>query len=110
MGVRVVHEHLTSAPPDSDYVHVRTCPDPNDDTITLATIQRITEMLAQSERSKPAQRVKTLVEEQPMSPDTAVVLAKCYAERKQIPVVYAETDDTQAEDTQTDNTRADESH
>jgi hypothetical protein len=42
-----------------------------------------------------ATRVRTLIERQPMSPDAALELATSYAERKQIPVVYADatTDD-----------------
>ena len=34
--------------------------------------------------------MRTLVERQPMSPDAALELATSYAERKQIPVVYAD--------------------
>ena len=89
MGVRVVHRQIDS-PEDCDYVHVRTDADPNDDTVTLATIKRITEKAVDAEKS-PTTRVKTLVKGQPMSPDSAVGLAKRYAERKHIPVVYAES-------------------
>jgi hypothetical protein len=90
MGVRVVHQQIDS-PEDRDYVHVSTSVDPNDDTVTLATIKRITARLVDHESASPATHVKTLVEDQPMSPDSALGLATRYAERKHIDVVYAET-------------------
>jgi hypothetical protein len=37
-----------------------------------------------------AKRIKTLIMRAPMTVDEALRLATCYAERKQIPVVYAE--------------------
>ncbi len=77
---------------DGDYVHVSTTVDPNDDTVTLATIQRITEKLAKSKERVSRVHVKTLVMEKPMAPNEAVGLATRYAERKGIPVVYAEMD------------------
>jgi len=92
MGVRIVHKQ-TDSPEDRDYVHVRTSVDPSDDTVTLATIKRITERVVDQASKSPSQRVKTLVQKQPMSSGSAVGLAKRYAERKHIPVVYAETED-----------------
>lgn len=91
MSVRVVKDGGKTAD-DRDYVRVSTCPDPNDDTVTLATIQRIVERLNLERETAPKLHVKTLIMEQPMSPDAALGLATCYAERKQIPVIYAETD------------------
>jgi hypothetical protein len=91
MEVRVIHQDPTGAVPDSDYVRVSTCSDPNDDTVTLATIQRVVDRTGPEEPQKPKQRVKTLVLERPMSVDEAVGLATCYAERKKIPIVYAKT-------------------
>ena len=72
--------------PEKDYLRVHTCADPDDDTITLATIERITDKTVRSARTTT--RVRTLVERHPMSPDAAIELATSYAERKQIPVVY----------------------
>lgn len=105
MSVRIVHQQVDS-PQDRDYVHVRTSVDPKDDTVTLATIKRITERLVAEESKSPTTRVKTLVEDQPMSPDSAVGLAKRYAERKHIAVVYAETE----EQTDDEKTAADDGH
>jgi hypothetical protein len=93
MGVRVIHEQPVENDLNRDYLHVRTIPHPDDNTMTLATIERITEKLRASQPSEPTVRVKTLVQEQPMTPDTAVGLARRYAERKHIPVIYAETDE-----------------
>jgi hypothetical protein len=91
MSVRIVHEHPIDVHADRDYVHVQTCTDPNDDTVTLVTIQRVTEKLVAAPSSESTARVKTLVHHARMSPDIAVGLAKCYAERKHIPVIYTET-------------------
>lgn len=91
MSVRIVHEQPVDAHADEDYVHVQTCTDPNDDTVTLVTIKRVTEKRIAAAPDSPTTRVKTLIRGQRMSPDSALGLAKCYAERKHIPVVYAET-------------------
>lgn len=81
MVVRVVRQDGTEQCRDSDYVRVSASADPNDDTVTLATIERVVE-------KKPSSYVKTLVLERPMSIVEAVGLATCYAKRKKIPVVY----------------------
>ena len=90
MGVRIVHEQPLGSPTSGDYVHVRTFTDPADDTVTLATIQRVVEKPAPAVRNGPKANVKYLLRRQPMSPDSALGFATCYAERKQIPVVFAE--------------------
>jgi hypothetical protein len=92
MTVRIVH--LEDAPPSAehDFVRVSTCPDPNDDTVTLATIQRVVDKTDEEiPAAEPKRYVKTLVLEHPMSVDAAIGFAACYAERKKIPVIYAET-------------------
>jgi hypothetical protein len=87
MNVRVIPDSDSKNYPGSDYVRVSTCNDPLDDTVTLATIERV---VARKRRraSTPPTLIRTLVQQQPMSPDAAVGLATCYAERKNIPVVY----------------------
>jgi hypothetical protein len=89
MTVRVVSQDSAQACPATDFVRVSTCSDPNDDTVTLATIQRVVEKV---DTDKPGSKwyVKTLISECPMSPDAAVGFATCYAERKKIPVVCTE--------------------
>jgi hypothetical protein len=67
---------------------VHTYADPGDDTVTLATIERVIDKA--KEGTSAAKRIKTLLERQPMSVDAALVLATSYAERKQIPVVYTD--------------------
>ena len=90
MGIRVM---VTEQPcHDSDYLCVSTCSDPNDDTVTLATIQRVVEKIDDEQHRKPKRNVKTLVMEAPMSPDAALGFATRYAERKQIPVIYTKKD------------------
>ena len=83
MEVRIVRHEQVQRCPEGDYVRVCTSGDPNDDTVTLATIQRVVD-------KSPKQYVKTLVMERPMSPDAALGFATCYAERKRISVVYTE--------------------
>jgi hypothetical protein len=91
MEVRVVCAPPSSNCRETDYVHVHTCADPNDDTVTLATIERVVEK-PQSAALRLVRRVKTLIIRQPMSQDEALGLATSYAERKKIPVVYAVRD------------------
>jgi hypothetical protein len=89
MPVRIVVENQAREELGGDYVRVSTCSDPLDDTVTLATIERY---VSKQQLDQAANRVhiKTLVQQLPMSTDEALGLARCYAERKNIPVVYAE--------------------
>lgn len=87
MSVKIVAENSSPEQPGSDYLRVTTCNDPTDDTVTLATIQRFVEKQRINNSSSPVM-VKTLVMRHPMSTDDALGLATCYAERKNIPVVY----------------------
>jgi hypothetical protein len=92
MEVRVVSAQPAQSSRETDYVRVHTCSDPFDETITLATIERVVERqnLAPARQPHKAKRVKTLLARRPMSPDQALVLATSYAEHKNIPVVYAD--------------------
>lgn len=99
MEVRVLNALAAVGCPEKDYIRVHTCSDPEDDTLTLATIERVTDKTV--ETASTTTRVRTLVERQPMSPDAALELATSYAERKQIPVVYADATTTDDRHTQT---------
>jgi hypothetical protein len=92
MEVRVVKALPSASCPESDYVCVHTCSDPGDDTVTLATIERIVDktIVVDDQPTALTKRVKTLIMRQPMPPDVALDLATSYAERKKIPVVYAD--------------------
>ena len=87
--VRVVCALPPSGYPETDYVRVHTCADPLDDTVTLATIERVVDRTIEDE-SKPRKHIKTLIMRKPMSQDEALGLARRYAAAKKIPVVYAE--------------------
>ena len=87
MGVRIVADDSLDDRTTTDFVRVRTYSAPEDDTVTLATIQRFVE-----KTNGEAWKIRTLVEEQPMTPDQALGLATCYAERKNIPVVVSDVD------------------
>ena len=89
MAVRIVPQVESRNHPESDYVRVSTCNDPLDDTVTLATIQRFVEKQRRNGATKGV-HVKTLIQKQPMSTDEALGFATCYAERKNIPVVYTD--------------------
>jgi hypothetical protein len=85
MEVRVLTAAPSSGYPEQDYICVHTDTDPLDDTLVLATIERVTD------RTKgKRKRVRTLITRQRMSVDAAIDLATSYAEWKQVPVVYAE--------------------
>jgi hypothetical protein len=94
MEVRVVHTLPTCHRAETDYVRVHTCTAPDDDTVTLATIERVVEKAnpKRDEGDTLVKRVKTLITRQPMTPDEALELATSYAERKHIEIVYADTD------------------
>jgi hypothetical protein len=86
MEVRVLPATPSSGCPEQDYICVHTDTDPLDDTVVLATIERVTD------RSKgKVKRVKTLLARVRMSVDAALGLATSYAQWKQVPVVYADS-------------------
>jgi hypothetical protein len=86
MEVRVLAALPPSGCPEQDYIRVHTDTDPLDDTVVLATIERVTD------RTKGAvKRVKTLIARHRMSADAALDLATSYAEWKQVPVVYTDS-------------------
>ena len=76
--------------PESDYLQVRTFRSPDDDTVTLATIQRFVDSGGDVDATGTTWRVRTLVLGQPMSQNEAMAFARRYAERKQIPLVVAD--------------------
>jgi hypothetical protein len=87
MTVQVVKDAASSAAASIDFVRVETYTAPDDDTVTLATIERIVDKNAGRVPCEPAWRIKRLVHERPMSAEQAVGFARLYAERKGIPVV-----------------------
>jgi hypothetical protein len=91
MDVRVICALPPWNRPENDYVRVLTRPVPDDETVVLATIERIVDKDSRepAERSELTKRVKTLISRR-MTPNEALVLATSYAERKKIPVVYAD--------------------
>lgn len=92
MGIQVVKNDGQLPVHAHDYVSVRVQPDPHDQTITLATIERVVERRVVRRPDDSPWYVRTIVCDQPMSPDAAIVFATCYAARKHIPVVYADTE------------------
>lgn len=88
MTVKVLGMESQTAEKSREYVAVRTCRDPLDETITLATIQRVVERTVRKTPTDPQWHIKTLVLAKPMSTDAAIGFATLYAERKHIPVVY----------------------
>ena len=91
MAVRVVTRDQCDEPrAERDYLHVSTRTSPDDDTVTLATIQRFFGMGGDIETTGTTWKVRTLVAGQPMSQNQAMVFATCYAERKQIPLVVTD--------------------
>ena len=94
MRVQVIpNRDCQPVPQSADFVRVRTQTDPHDDTVVLATIERVVEKAHLRRVDEPAWHVRTLVLEAPMAAETALGLATRYAERKQIPVVLAPAED-----------------
>jgi hypothetical protein len=92
MSIQVVKDEQRIPGSTNEYVSVRVQPDPFDHTVTLVTIERIVEKRVVKDPGDSPWHIRTLVCDQPMTPDAAIGFATCYAERKQIPVVYASTD------------------
>ena len=91
MAVRVISRSTDqNACRESDYLHVSTCASPEDDTVTLATIQRFIDNGSNVDATGTTWRVRTLVAGQPMSVDQAKSFATRYAERKNIPLVVTD--------------------
>jgi hypothetical protein len=88
MEVRVQSAPPVSAQGEQDYIRVHADTDPHDDTVVLATIERVTDRTKGTTR---IQRVRTLVARTRMPADAALVLATSYAEWKQVPVVYTDS-------------------
>jgi hypothetical protein len=88
MDVQVLRTWPAAGGLEPDYVRVHTEPEPLDDTVVLATIERVTDRVEPSSAGKS--RVKTLLARTAMPVDAVLTLAKSYAARKHIPVVYAE--------------------
>lgn len=86
MEVRIVSADSPAAAAETDYVRVETWCDPEQDTVTLATIERVVRK-SQTRPEASAQRIKTLVQKLPMSPHDALGFARRYAERKKIGLV-----------------------
>ncbi|HVY65499.1 MAG TPA: hypothetical protein VHH11_11830 [Gammaproteobacteria bacterium] len=90
MEVRVLNILPIPVCPEPDYLRVHTEPEPYDDTVVLATIERVTD------RARPGEavtkRIRTLVARRPMPVDAVLTFAMSYAARKHIPVVYADGD------------------
>jgi len=90
MEVKLLNVRSSPGSSEPDYLRVHTEPEPFDDTVVLATIERVTD------RAKPGeevtQRIRTLVARRPMPADAVLTFAMSYAARKHIPVVYADAD------------------
>ena len=89
MEVRVLTAPPSSIYPERDYIWLHADADPLDDTVVLATIERVTDKTKAG--GTHVKRVKTLVTRLRMTADAALDLATSYAERKQVPVVYADS-------------------
>lgn len=93
MAVRVIpNGQCEDASVERDYLHVSMRKSPEDDTVTLATIQRHIDKGGRIDATGTTWKVRTLVAGQPMSADEARSFATRYAERKHIPLVVTDDD------------------
>jgi len=91
MAVRIVSGGVNEpASPESDYLQVRTRTSPEDDTVTLATIQRCVDKGGDIDATGTTWRVRILLADQPMTHAEAMGFARRYAERKNIPLVVTD--------------------
>ena len=93
MAVRIVAgAEADQASTTRDFLQITTCQSPDDDTVTLATIRRCVDRGGDVDATGTTWRVRTLVDNQPMTRDEAVGFATRYAERKHIPLVIGPSD------------------
>ena len=92
MSIHIVGEDEDALSESGEYIAVRTCQDPHDETITLTTIERVVEKTVLKKSSESPWHIKILINEQPMTHDAAIGFATRYAERKNIPVICTEAD------------------
>jgi len=90
MAVRITTDGRDQPEAERDYLHVSTRTSPEDDTVTLATIQRFIGKGDDIETTGTTWRVRTLVAGKPMSQDQAMSFATRYAERKKISLVVTD--------------------
>ena len=88
MDVQVLNVGSKQDRSEPDYVRVHTEPEPLDDTVVLATIERVTDRAESNAAGKT--RIKTLFSRRPMPVEAVLTFAMSYAARKHIPVVYTE--------------------
>ncbi len=77
---------------EQDYLHVYTWKSPDDDSVTLATIQRYIDSGEDVVEGGTTWRIRTLLANHPMSRDEAMGFARRYAERKNIPFVVTDSE------------------
>ncbi len=78
---------------EEDYLHVFTWTSPDDESVTLATIQRHIDSGEEVDEGGTTWRIRTLLANHPMSQDEAMGFARRYAERKNIPFVVTDSED-----------------
>jgi len=94
MAVRIISRvALEELNPEQDYLHVYTWTSPDDDTVTLATIQRFVDSGEEIDEGGTTWRIRTLLANHPMSQDEATGFARRYAERKNIPLVVTDAEE-----------------
>jgi hypothetical protein len=92
MNIQVLPLERVDGDGTGEYLAVHTHHDPKDDTVTLATIQLVVERTVRRRASDTNWHVKNLIVDHPMSLDAALGFATCYAEHKNVPVIYTNED------------------
>jgi hypothetical protein len=92
MNVQVLPLDGANRDGTGEYLAVHTHHDPKDDTVTLATIQLVVERTVRRKTADTNWHVKNLLVDQPMTLDAALGFATCYAEHKNVPVIYTKED------------------
>jgi hypothetical protein len=69
---------------ESNFLRLHTIPQPSADAIRIVTIEHLRYGAVESE----GWRCETIVDREPMSKEDALFIARSYAERNRVPVVY----------------------
>ena len=73
---------------ENNFLRVHTFRHPQDAAVTLATLEHLFYGPDTARAGNSAWQCKTVIENEPLSRDDAMFIARSYAEEMQIPVIY----------------------
>ncbi len=78
---------------ENNFLRVHTFPDPRDPQVTLANVEHLFYGPDPERANTPSWQCKTVTDNEPLSRDDAMFIARAYAKEMGIPVIYESHDD-----------------